>query len=132
MPPTLPDDGTLLAEEEIAPFTLKLTYRELAQDRGYAVHVNGPVNGAEEEILRFDCFEGTPHYHMGFSYRQSPFIEIAAANSLVWMLETLEQSFETLIVEAGGDITEGRMTSGRLVPALNRIRASAEAHSTSG
>jgi hypothetical protein len=42
-----------------------LEYRELANDRGLAVHVLTDSLGQEFELLAFDCFEKGPHYHYG-------------------------------------------------------------------
>src|SRR5436190_13993472 len=32
-------------------------------DQGVCVHVVGTVDGAERELLRFECFDNHPHYH---------------------------------------------------------------------
>lgn len=42
-----------------------LEFRELAADRGMAIHVLSDVAGQEIELLAFDCFEEGPHYHYG-------------------------------------------------------------------
>jgi hypothetical protein len=42
-----------------------LEFRELANDRGVAIHVLSDVAGGEIELLAFDCFEKGPHYHYG-------------------------------------------------------------------
>jgi hypothetical protein len=42
-----------------------LEFRELANDRGMAIHVLSDVAGQEIELLAFDCFEKGPHYHYG-------------------------------------------------------------------
>ena len=42
-----------------------LEFRELANDRGLAIHVLSDVAGQEIELLAFDCFEKGPHYHYG-------------------------------------------------------------------
>ena len=42
-----------------------LEYRELANDRGLAIHVLSDVADQEVELLAFDCFEVGPHYHYG-------------------------------------------------------------------
>jgi hypothetical protein len=44
-----------------------IEYRHLQGDQGICVHVFGEVNGQEEEVLRFDCFERAPHYHYAWS-----------------------------------------------------------------
>ncbi|MCH8110205.1 MAG: hypothetical protein IIB15_08750, partial [Chloroflexi bacterium] len=42
-----------------------IEFRELANDRGIAIHVLGDVGNEELELLTFDCFEKAPHYHYG-------------------------------------------------------------------
>lgn len=42
-----------------------LEFREVANDRGLAIHVLSDVAGQEVELLAFDCFEVGPHYHYG-------------------------------------------------------------------
>lgn len=50
---------------EAGPVRFGLEFRELANDRGVAIHVLGDVGGEEVELLTFDCFERAPHYHYG-------------------------------------------------------------------
>jgi hypothetical protein len=42
-----------------------LEFREVANDRGLAIHVLSDVADQEVELLAFDCFEKGPHYHYG-------------------------------------------------------------------
>jgi hypothetical protein len=42
-----------------------LEFREVANDRGLAIHVLSDVADEEVELLAFDCFEVGPHYHYG-------------------------------------------------------------------
>lgn len=50
---------------EAGPVRFGIEFRELANDRGVAIHVLGDVGGEEHELLTFDCFERAPHYHYG-------------------------------------------------------------------
>ena len=50
---------------EAGPIRFGIEFRELANDRGIAIHVLGDVGGEEHELLTFDCFENAPHYHYG-------------------------------------------------------------------
>jgi hypothetical protein len=50
---------------EVGNLKFGLEYRELANDRGLAIHVLSDVAGQEVELLAFDCFEKGPHYHYG-------------------------------------------------------------------
>lgn len=50
---------------EAGPVRFGIEFRELANDRGVAIHVLGDVGDEELELLTFDCFERAPHYHYG-------------------------------------------------------------------
>lgn len=50
---------------EAGPVRFGIEFRELANDRGIAIHVMGDVGNEEIELLTFDCFEKAPHYHYG-------------------------------------------------------------------
>ena len=50
---------------EVGNIRFGLEYRELANDRGMAIHVLSDVASHEVELLAFDCFENGPHYHYG-------------------------------------------------------------------
>jgi len=50
---------------EVGNIKFGLEYRELANDRGMAIHVLSDIAGQEVELLAFDCFENGPHYHYG-------------------------------------------------------------------
>jgi len=73
---------TTAIEKNIGPYKLALVYRTVRSDKGPAVHVFGPVNGDEQEILRFDCFLERPHYHLGFGYLEKPVIPIEQPDPL--------------------------------------------------
>lgn len=55
-------DGDMI---EVGNVRFGLEFRELANDRGLAIHVVSDVAGQEVELLAFDCFENGPHYHYG-------------------------------------------------------------------
>ncbi len=57
------DRGDVILEAGAVRFGVE--FRQLANDRGVAIHVLGDVGGEERELLTFDCFERAPHYHYG-------------------------------------------------------------------
>ncbi len=57
------DRGEVIVEAGSVRFGVE--FRELAGDRGIAIHVLGDVGAEEVELLTFDCFEKAPHYHYG-------------------------------------------------------------------
>ena len=89
-----------MAEFAIGRFRIRVVYRRVANDEGVTLHVHGPTTSGDEEVLRFDCFENQPHYHLGFSYRQEPFTKIDAANPTEWALDQLNNRFNDLLTAA--------------------------------
>ena len=113
-------------EEKVAPYTFALTYRDVDIDRGLTIHVFGPVNGRREEILRFDCFEATPHYHLGWSYRDERFVEIDDSDPFQWAIDSLKSSFEDFVERANADLEVTEASLAEINEALERIRGKAD------
>ena len=85
----------------IGRFRICVRYRRVANDEGITLQVYGPTDSGNEEVLRFDCFQHQPHYHLGWSYRKEPFIPIAADNSLGWAIQQLRSNANELLAAAG-------------------------------
>lgn len=107
--------------ERLGPFTLGLIHRKVAGDQGYTIHVMGPVEGSEEEVLRFDCFENGPHYHLGVTNRDGPVVPIDDENPFRWAVERIRTSFGELLEAAGADNEYRTEWSGELGAALDRM-----------
>tara|TARA_Y100001934_G_C11683469_1_gene464490 strand:+ start:85 stop:468 length:384 start_codon:yes stop_codon:yes gene_type:complete len=97
------------AERDVGEYRFALVNRDVGADGGPTVHVFGPVNGAREEILRFDCFRKAPHYHLGISYAENPVIAIESEEPLAWVLTELSRRFPDLLERAGApnELTAG-------------------------
>ena len=87
----------------VGRFTLGLQHRDLGEQHGPAIHVFGPVKDKQEEILRFDCFNVDPHYHLAWSYEKRPFIPIDSEAPFQWALETLRKDVRELLTAAGAE-----------------------------
>ena len=74
-----PADRSALDLIEVGQLSLAVEYRFVGEEQGPSVHVFGPVDGTQEEILRFDCFDRIPHYHYGFSYIDQAMVPIDTA-----------------------------------------------------
>jgi hypothetical protein len=99
---------------------------------GLTLHVYGTRAGKSEEVLRFDCFAREPHYHLGWSYFDDPFIPIPAADPLVWALCALRDEFATLLRRADADpphaselsdLPQALARLGQVCEELRRLRA---------
>ena len=84
-------------------FRFEVAYRDLGDDRGLAIHVFGPTSTTPDaEVLRFDCFENQPHYHVAWSYRNDPFIPIEAEDPFSWAVAKLTSDLPDLLEKADG------------------------------
>ena len=91
-------------------FVVEVEFRELAEDRGLSIHVYGPTSDKEEELLRFDCFEKKPHYHVAWSARNDPFISITSKNPFGWAIDKLGQDTASLLSKADSlPMTDGEV-----------------------
>ena len=95
-----PPDLSNAVETFVGPYKLALAYRAFSVDEGLTIHVFGPVDGEEQEILRFDCFKNHPHYHLGFSYLDVPRETIDDPNPFNWALGELAQRFPDYLARA--------------------------------
>lgn len=84
---------------------IEIEYRRTGWDRGLSFQVYGPDSEDDDsEILRFDCFERRPHYHlikdsgMGKIERLSKAI---APDPVRWTLDRLERDLAALLWKAG-------------------------------
>ena len=76
-------------------------YRRFAREQGWTIHVHGPRQGKREEILRFDCFDVNPHFHLGWSYLDRMFVPIPDTDDpLSWALEELRTHLPELLRES--------------------------------
>jgi hypothetical protein len=80
-----------------------IEYRHLQGDQGICIHVFGEVNGQEEEVLRFDCFQRAPHYHYAWSTNDQyvPFDTTADGDPFQWTLERLRTRLPAMLIRAG-------------------------------
>jgi len=84
------DRGDVILEAGSIKFGVE--YRHLSADEGVAIHVLGDVNGDEVELLTFDCFKNSPHYHYGpRAGNQRLYLDTTAyPDSLRWALNVLK------------------------------------------
>ena len=95
-----PPDLSNAVENFVGPYKLAMVYRRFTADEGLTIHVFGPVEGSEHEILRFDCFKNHPHYHLGFSYLDEPRQTIDDPNPFAWTLGELAERFPDYLTRA--------------------------------
>ena len=103
-----PPDLSNAVENAVGPYRLAMAYRQFSVDEGLTIHVFGPVEGEQHEILRFDCFKNHPHYHLGFSYLDEPRETIADPDPFNWAAGEIARSFPDYLARAraGSELPE--------------------------
>lgn len=79
-----------------------VSYQEQPLGRGLSLHVF-ESSSTYREIIRFDCFEKNPHYHLNYSDYDYPFIKIPCRNiteSLSWACSAMLMNTEELLVKS--------------------------------
>ena len=116
-----------MTERTNGRFRFKVAFRDLGEDRGLAIHIFGPThNSSEEEVLRFDCFEKQPHYHLAWSYRSDPFIAVEASDPFRWAIDKLSTDMQRFLHQADAlPMTEQEL--GSLKQTLSSIQSDGEA-----
>lgn len=109
-------DLTDAVQEQVGPYRLAMVYRHVTGDQGPTIHVFGPVEGQDREILRFDCFDNVPHVHLGISYLDEPVQLIDSPKAFEWALDELVERFPDYLArsQAGSDLPDNwRSATGR-------------------
>lgn len=88
--------------QEVGRFKFDISYRRMRSDQGLSIRVSGPVAEERQELLRFDCFDNRPHYHVEV-YGKNDITAIDDNDATEWSLKTLTERFEGLIKAAGAD-----------------------------
>ncbi len=97
------------ASIQAGPVRFELRHRDLMHDQGVCVQVMGEVDGKDTELLRFDCFDQTPHYHYAPSGRNErhDLDKTTAGNPIGWTMSQLRRNFGAMLKRAGaGELAE--------------------------
>ena len=84
--------------------SIAMEYRqEIMDDQGLCVQVYSEVDGKDTEILRFDCFDQTPHYHYGPENHniRLNIDKTTAGNPLGWTLSQIRDKLPAMVSRAG-------------------------------
>jgi hypothetical protein len=97
-------------------------------DEGVSLHVRGTDDG--HEYVRFDVFDGEPHYHYvrptGDHNNVVPFDAVADGEMLPWALGRLRHRLGEMLSEAGGAALAPRLDGALVGRALDEVAALAE------
>jgi hypothetical protein len=96
---------------------------EVVEENGLSLHVFDAVSGAE--LIRFDCFDDAPHYHLLDSARsRNVVVEHDASQDgplLDWALRELRTGLPDLLIRAGATDLAGRIDAAALHDALQSV-----------
>ena len=97
-----------------------LEYREVANDRGLAIHVLSDVADQEVELLAFDCFEKGPHYHYGPRNQDVRIYwdTTTSGDTLQWTLDQFKSGKLKGMIERAGYPSIANMVDEDLVQSL--------------
>ena len=121
-------DLTEAVQDRVGPYRLAFVYRRVTGDQGPTIHVFGPVEGQDREILRFDCFDNVPHVHLGISYLDEPVQMIDSPNPFEWALDEIAERLPDYLTRshAGSALPDDwQAVAGRAVETLRTARAQA-------
>jgi hypothetical protein len=68
---------------------------------GATLRVSGPVNGERKELLRFDDFVESPHYHVPADGSATMFDRTTLGDPLDWFVSQISDHLEELLTAAG-------------------------------
>ena len=90
-----------VVEAGLIKFALK--YRDLLNDQGVCIQVLADQDGKEVELLRFDCFDQTPHYHYGPEKKNARYNldTTTAGNPIGWTIRQLQSNLIAMLKHAG-------------------------------
>ena len=119
------------AEVEAGGVSLTMRYRDdVGGDSGLCIEVYADVDGAPTELLRFDCFRRTPHYHYGPMGRDERIMFDATADGdpLDWTLERFQRGrLRAMIERAGYPAVAAVLDEAAVAAALPRLIEEARA-----
>lgn len=99
-------------------------------DRGVSLHVCGADDG--HEYLRFDVFDGDPHYHYVLPGAETvnnvvEFDAVAHGDMLPFALDCLRSRLPIMLRHAGGEAVADRLDPAAVGAAVDRVAEVAEA-----
>jgi len=118
--------GTVI---EAGPVSFSMSYRkEIMSDQGLCLQVYSEIDGKDTEILRFDCFDQTPHYHYGPENHniRLNMDKTTAGNPLGWTLDNLRHRLPAMVQRAGYDELAAKLEGNPISKAkLDTVEATA-------
>ena len=96
-------------------------------DQGVCLQVVGTVEGAERELLRFECFDNHPHYHYDPAHTNVSVMldPTVTGNPLRWTMTQLRRKLPAMLGRAGYEQIALQIDPSQLMPTLDEVEAKA-------
>ena len=112
---------------EAGAVTFALQYRALMPDQGVSIQVVGCVDGKEQEILRFDCFDQRPHYHYDPEDKNERYDldKTTAGNPISWTMKQLRTRLPEMLNKAGYESVAQKLDCPMVLEKLDQVEEAA-------
>lgn len=88
-------------DADVGRFQLRIAHRYVGDDKGVAITIFGPAGSGRQrrQLLRFDCFEKAPHYHVAV-YRDNIITPIDAPDPFAWAADKIRRDINDMLTQA--------------------------------
>jgi hypothetical protein len=108
------------AEWEAGGLRFAVSFREPA---GATFLMSGPVGGAPRELVRFDDFVDSPHYHVPGDADPIPFDRATLGEPLDWLVHQIRDHLDELLTTGGCASVLPQLDPTTFATSAERVRA---------
>src|SRR2546425_4342059 len=96
-------------------------------DQGVCLQILGTVDGAERELLRFECLDNHPHYHYDPANTNVRIMldPTVTGNPLRWTMTQLRRKLPAMLGHAGYEQIALQIDPSQLMPTLDEVETKA-------
>jgi hypothetical protein len=115
-----PQQGMMIGVGELR---FNVRYSKTANDRGPSLRIYGDVEGKPVQLLRFDCFDQSPHFHYDPEGKnnQLRMDKTKVTDPITWSMDYLRGNISTLIRVAGYGTFADQLDESALTAALPTV-----------
>jgi hypothetical protein len=107
-------------EWDVGGLHFAVSFREPA---GATFRLSGPVDGSRRELIRFDDFVDSPHYHAPADAEQIMFDRATLGEPLDWLVHQFSDHLEEFLTSAGFEAVLPLVDTRAVADSAERIRA---------
>jgi hypothetical protein len=107
----------------VSGLRFNVRYSNVNTDRGPSLRIYGDVEGKPVQLLRFDCFETTPHFHYDPDGKnnQLRMDKAKVSDPIAWSMDYLRGNVASLVRIAGYGALADQLDEGVLTAALPTV-----------